>query len=270
MKGHRWIKVGIVIAVMAGLLALPGTAGAVNTGFDTIPIGTFADDIALPGVDFISGLGVPGNWTVQAAGTDYVLLSGHVLKNADADCRAAIQMRFDDLQGSIGFVFGTDAAAPVILYLYTGGNPTPGIGTRVHTGSYAGADLGTGMLEGSVNVTVAFDYVVLYSPGACLAIDNLSTSPLYPVIGPDMIDLPTHAAVGTILYPTEALWAPMEGASTGIMLEPGKTLWVLGQDKSGEYFQVSLSGVILWVPVKDMGPNYDDVWHGQPLPNFVN
>ena len=66
------------------------------------------------------------------------------------------------------------------------------------------------------------------------------------------------------------MWAPMDGASTGIVLEPGMTLWVLGQDESGEYYEVALSGVILWVKVGDMGPNYDDTWGGRPLPTVVN
>lgn len=269
---HFKYGVMLIVAIIA-VLALPGTAAAVGTDFESVSVGTFADDIVLPGVDFISGLGVPGNWTVQDNAGVYASLSGHILTNAAGDCTAAIQMHFTDLQASISFLYGSDPGAypDAVLYLYTGGNPTPGIGTLVHSSGHYGTDLGTGKSEGAVSVTVDFDYVVLFSTNGCLAIDNLNTTEasLGP-LGPDMIPLPLNAAVGTIIEPTEAMWAPMEGAYTDVMLYPGMKLWVLGQDESGQYYKVALSGVILWVKVEAMGPNYDDTWQGHPLPTDVN
>ena len=44
------------------------------------------------------------------------------------------------------------------------------------------------------------------------------------------------------------------------------TLWVYGVDASGSYYKVMLAGKFFWVPVNAMGPNYDDVWNGTPLP----
>ncbi len=279
MKCYRWLLVSTTLVVLIGLLTLSGTASAVSSGFEDVPIGTIANDIDLPGVDFAPDAVAPSEYTVQANAGIYASLSGHILTDAGGGCMTSISMRFTDLQTSIGFVYGADRSysvvyPDVVLYLFTGGNPTPGIGTSVYSGEFYGADLGTGMFEGAVGVTVDFDYVVLFSPSGCLAIDSLNSvgvsMAVAPGPGPDMIPLPTHAVVGAIINPTDAMWAPMEGASTGIVLQPGMTLWVLGQDESGAYYEVALSGITLWVKVGDMGPNYDEVWGGHPLPTVVN
>lgn len=278
MSYRRWLLVGTAVWAVVGLLALPGiTAAAVSTDFESVPIGTAANDIAIPGVDFAPGAASPSAFTVQHNAGAYASLSGHILTNAGGNCMTSISMRFSALQAGISFLYGADRSLDptvpdAVLYLYTGGDPTPGIGTRVHTGSYYGSVSSTGKWEGTVSVTVNFDYVVLFSPSGCLAIDNLNTVGISVRSGPgpDMIPLPPHAAVGTLIHPTEAWWAPMENASTGIMLPAGMSLWVLGQDESGEYYEVALSGVIIWVKVEDMGPNYDDTWGGHPLPTAVN
>ncbi len=273
----RSLRNGVMVAVAVwlaiGLLILPGTAAAaVATDFEDVPLGTDASAIAIPGVEFVSSSG----FTVQDSGASYSTLSGHILSEVGTSCALSISLRFDELQAGIGFLFASDRSwnsttPDLVMYLYTGGNPTPGIGTRVYTGDFYGTGLVTGQWEGSVSVMTTFDYVVMFAPSGCLAIDNLNTIGLpRGSIGPDMIPLPLNAAVGTIIEPTEAMWAPMEDAYTDVILYPGMKLWVLGQDESGQYYKVALSGVILWVKVEAMGPNYDDTWQGHPLPTDVN
>jgi hypothetical protein len=41
---------------------------------------------------------------------------------------------------------------------------------------------------------------------------------------------------------------------------------VVKLDESGLFYEVVLSGQFLYVPVGTIGPTYDDVWHGTPLP----
>lgn len=277
MRFHKWLLFGTAVMALMALLVPTGTADAVSSGFEEIPLGTIANNIMIPGVDFAPNAVNPSAYTVQANAGTFASLSGHILTNLGGDCMTSLLFRFDALQSSISFLYGADRSydptyPDAVMYLFTGGNPTPGIGTRVFTGSFSGADPGTGMFEGFINVMVDFDFVVLFSPSGCLAIDNLNTVgvAIAGAPGPDMIPLPLHAVVGTIINPTDAMWAPEDGASTGLTLQPGMTLWVLGVDESGEYYEVALSGIILWVRVEDMGPNYDEVWNGHPLPVMIN
>lgn len=87
--------------------------------------------------------------------------------------------------------------------------------------------------------------------------------------GPDMVPLPDTAVGGRFVSTTALYWAPNLGAETDEVMEVGQTLWVLGVDATGQFYQVVLSGQYLWVPVWTMAPNYDDVWHGTLLPTTV-
>ncbi len=81
-----------------------------------------------------------------------------------------------------------------------------------------------------------------------------------------MLALPPNAVVGQVLATTTAYWAPGEITNPPVVLEAGKTAWVLGQDESGEYYQIAFACSYLWVPVEAMGPNPDAVWNNTPLP----
>jgi hypothetical protein len=90
-----------------------------------------------------------------------------------------------------------------------------------------------------------------------------------PVPGPDLVDLPSGSVVGAFVTTTPAYFAPQANAATSTVLDAGKTLWVLGVDASGQFYKVVLAGKYFWVPVSSMGPNYDEVWQGTPLPTNV-
>ncbi len=87
-----------------------------------------------------------------------------------------------------------------------------------------------------------------------------------PVAGPDLVAIPDTAVVGAVVSTTPIYFAPESGAASVIFLEAGKTVWVFGVDASGDFYRVMLSGRFFWVPVKAMGPNFDAVWQGRPLP----
>jgi hypothetical protein len=84
--------------------------------------------------------------------------------------------------------------------------------------------------------------------------------------GPDMVELPATAVVGTFTAAAELLYAPDASAGTGVTMTPGQSLWVYGVDSTGEFHKVVMSGSMFWVPVGSIEPNYDDVWDGMPLP----
>jgi len=85
----------------------------------------------------------------------------------------------------------------------------------------------------------------------------------------DLIDFPVGAVVGKFVRTTPAYYAPSLSSVTGIELEVGKTLWVLGIDSTGQFYKVVLSCSLLWVPIDSMGPNTDNFWQGAPLPTNI-
>lgn len=91
-----------------------------------------------------------------------------------------------------------------------------------------------------------------------------------PGPGPDMVPIPYTAVVGKFLSYTPLYFAPIEGATSGqYTMNAGQSLYVFGVDESGKFYKVLMSGQFFWVPVESMGPNYDDVWQGWPLPTDV-
>ncbi len=87
--------------------------------------------------------------------------------------------------------------------------------------------------------------------------------------GPDMVYIPEYAVVGSFTASTPLYFDDNANAATSTVMEAGKTLWVFGINAEGTYYQVLLNGVNYWVPVGTMGPNYDEVWNGTPLPTVV-
>jgi hypothetical protein len=86
--------------------------------------------------------------------------------------------------------------------------------------------------------------------------------------GPDTIDL-TGAVVGSVVTSTPAYFAPNAESATTTIIAAGKTLYVFGLDSSQQFYRVELGGAFFWLPVSTMGPNYDTVWNGTPLPTSV-
>ena len=78
-----------------------------------------------------------------------------------------------------------------------------------------------------------------------------------------------NAAVGRFTADAPTYWAPGQPTAPQVTIPAGKTAWVLGMDASGAYYQIIWACDLLWVPVETMGPNYDEVWNGTPLPTGV-
>jgi hypothetical protein len=83
--------------------------------------------------------------------------------------------------------------------------------------------------------------------------------------GCDMtIYIPPTAVGATILSDTIVYWAP--GQASDEVFPAGLTLRALGVDSTGQYTKVIFVCGYYWVPTNVIGPNYDNVWHGVPLP----
>lgn len=90
-----------------------------------------------------------------------------------------------------------------------------------------------------------------------------------PLPGPDMIFLPEWAVVGTFTETTPLYYYPDPIAASDWLMDFGQSLWVLGLDPTGGFYQVVISGKYLWVPVDTIGPTYGSPWYGRPLPTEV-
>jgi len=88
-------------------------------------------------------------------------------------------------------------------------------------------------------------------------------------VGADMVPIPSQAVVGSFVTTTPVYGSPDPNAASTTVMEAGKTAWVYGVDASGQFYKVMLAGKFFWVPVNTMGPNYDEVWNGTPLPTTV-
>ena len=79
--------------------------------------------------------------------------------------------------------------------------------------------------------------------------------------------LPKTAVVASFVQ-TEPLYsAPGVLDEPALSIEAGKTAWAIGPDASGKYYKILWVCDFLWVPASALGPNYDNVWQGTPLPN---
>ena len=83
------------------------------------------------------------------------------------------------------------------------------------------------------------------------------------------IPIPSTAVVGAFTQTTPVYWAPGKMTDPVVSIEAGKTAWVLGLDATGQYYKIVWVCDLLWVPVNTIGPNYDAVWNGAPLPTGV-
>ncbi len=97
--------------------------------------------------------------------------------------------------------------------------------------------------------TVA-DYINVTTPGCDVA-----------------LPVPSTAVGGTFVADAQTYWTP--GEATDTVIPAGNSAKVIGVDASGQYYKIAWGCNLLWVPTSTIGPNYDAVWNGMPLPTGV-
>lgn len=101
-------------------------------------------------------------------------------------------------------------------------------------------------------------------------IDETCVPGAAPVAGcPVLVALPKQSVVGSFVTWADFYYKPGLLTSPVIGVPAGKTAWVAGLDESGEYYKVLWNCTWVWVEKDTMGPNYDKVWNGAPLPTTV-
>jgi hypothetical protein len=137
------------------------------------------------------------------------------------------------LSGSFEYTFAADSTTYVDFDLDDGSDPRP-----------------TDMISGTVTLVCGEEEES--APGCA-----------------SFVNVPAQAVVGTFNWNSELYWMPGEPVSPVKSMEAGQSLWVAGQDESEMYYKVNLACDWYWVRKETMGPNYDDVWNGAPLPQDI-
>jgi len=81
------------------------------------------------------------------------------------------------------------------------------------------------------------------------------------------VGFPSGSVVGAFVAPAQTYSVPGQLVEAPpVTIAAGKTAWVIGLDASSQYYKIFWACGYLWVPANTMGPNYDKVWNGTPLP----
>jgi hypothetical protein len=83
------------------------------------------------------------------------------------------------------------------------------------------------------------------------------------------INIPSTAVGATFVADAPVYWAPGQLTDPLVTLQAGKSVRAIGLDESGQYYQILFQCQFLWVPANTLGPNFDNVWNGAPLPTNV-
>ncbi len=147
-------------------------------------------------------------------------------------------------------------AAEIRLYLGvtlvdSSGFPTPGLLTYTEMSGVSGT-----YLEWYTSNELYADWDVSCTSGVVAGCDVV-------------IPLTADAVVGAFVADADAYWAPGKLTSPLVTITEGNTAWVLGVDATGQYYKIVWVCQYLWVQVGTMGPNFDKVWNGTPLPTTV-
>mgnify|MGYP000244699953 CR=1 FL=1 len=270
-------KVFLVLALilLASLIVASGTALAYSTGFEEFAPGTLAEALAVPGMTFSST--PAGNFMVVFG--FFSRLSGNVLLNPAGEVPASpalqeisecsgnvLRIAFDAPQANVMLDFATQSSSGLLSArgFYGGG--------QVFAQTFTGVVPGGGFIfpEGTASIGATVDALELSTPdGGCFAIDNIETG-LAALPGCDvLLPIPATAVGGAFVADAPVYWKPGELTNPLVTIKAGNTARVIGQDASGQYYKIIWGCDFVWVPKATMGPNYDAVWNGAPLPTAV-
>jgi len=165
-----------------------------------------------------------------------------------------------------GMPIGPDQPEGTLIgsYAWVGENPPSAATTGEFFVAYECSDVGASNVVytcagpyGTCPRTAA-DYLASLAPGSGL------------VPGCEVLmDIPAGTVGGAFIANAPVYWAPGQLALPAVTIPVGNTARVIGLDASGQYYKIIWACDYLWVPANTLGPNYDRVWNGAPLPTQI-
>lgn len=244
---RRIVALMCLLCIFASLAPLTVQAAAgYSTDFESFANGTPAASLTVPGVTFVSN---SGGWQIYSPYAYVPNVVGNVLGSFGGD----LTMQFATLQGSVQFGYASNADVTVTGYRN---------GAVVKTVTVPPGSVVTGTVF-SIQDAGGFD-TVMVSSTTDVVIDNLVTN------GVDasacLIPPLDNAVVGKFVSAAAIFWEPGKQTEPVAIIGVGESAWVYGLDATGQYYKIAWSCQTRWVQKDTMGPNYDDVWQGRPLP----
>ncbi len=265
----------LITVLLLSAIVTSGAALAYSTGFEEFAPGTPAEALTVSGMSFSST--PAGNFIVENG--FFSRLTGNVLLNGVGggveagpalqpipECAGnVLRIAFDSPQSNVIFDFATQLPSGLLSVRgFLGGNQ---VFAQTFTGIVPSSFFSP---EGTASIGETVDALELSTPdGGCFAIDNIETD-LAALPGCDVLmPIPSTAVVGSFVADAPVYWKPGDLTHPLVTIPAGKTAWVLGQDASGQYYKIVWVCDLVWVPKATMGPNYDAVWNGKPLPTEI-
>ncbi len=171
------------------------------------------------------------------------------------------------------------------FYLYEAGfDPANGMANCVAADNSAPKQIVYSLTQDAAYYVVVFDdgigqpggsYTVEFSGPGDIYIGSVGspdieeTDSIESIVSPGcdvLMPIPATAVGGTFVADAPVYWKPGELTSPLVTIKAGNTARVIGLDASGQYYKIIWVCDYLWVPKATLGPNYDAVWNGAPLP----
>jgi hypothetical protein len=254
-------------------------------GFVDGPGDVFHRDAPSPGA-------IQGTFTIPSDGTYAIGGGGGGPVPGNVTVRIEFECGVDLTCNAVGSFYGPNNEGNGTCFLARKGDTLTVVGQHAEGGEFGGGIHGPGGWAGELGgwggVGSSSTTVVIPEDGEyCIGLDFESHPDDTAIVtmnayigcvlgsstsvgpGADMVLIPSYAVQGTFVTTTYALFAPDAAAATTHVMEAGSSVWVYGTDESGQFYYVMLSGRFFWVPAATIGPNFDEVWQGTPLPTEV-
>ncbi len=170
----------------------------------------------------------------------------------------------------------TIEAGTVVSLVAQQSEPTCPVEGNIHVGDCGGELLSQARGTGTAQTTIVIDTTGVYefciggAPEGCreslvtlTAYEACSRPPVSFAVCPPV---PASAVMGTFVSDAMLYYAPGKLVAPQMSLPAGQSAYVLGVNSTGGYYKIMWVCQHLWVPVDAVGPTYDDVWNGRPLP----
>ncbi len=84
-----------------------------------------------------------------------------------------------------------------------------------------------------------------------------------------LVPIPSQAVSGAFTQDAQIYWAPGKLVEPLMTIPAGNTYLVAGEDATHMYRKILIACNWVWVLKDKVGPNFDAVWNGKPLPTDV-
>ena len=246
---YRILVLVFLVCVFVSVVPFSALSAAdYSTDFESFANNTLAAALTVPGITFVSN---SGDWQTYSGYAPLPYVYGMTLGSFGG----VLTMQFASPQATVQF--GYELFHDFTITGYRDG-------TVVANVTAPTADFGVGAFASLQNAG-GFDSIVITAIDD-VVIDNLTTAGFDAACPIPPLD---DAVVGKFVSAAALYWEPYKQTEPPAIIGVGESAWVYGLDETEAFYEIAWSCQVLWVPKDTMGPNYDEVWQGHPLPTTI-